>query len=69
MSDLTPTNKESLQWIRNDAKKNGMRVTLLSGENFGLGCGTDCFVHPHEVSKEELKLNRDKYFKAWFMEL
>jgi len=69
MSDLTPTNKESLKWMRNDAKKDGMKVTTLSGENFGLGCGVDVFVHPPNVSENELKLNRDKYFKAWFMEL
>ena len=69
MSDLTPTNKETLQWIRNDAKKDGMKVTTLPEENFGLGCGVDVFVHPSDVSKNELKLNRDKYFKAWFMEL
>lgn len=69
MSDLTPTNKQSLEWIKSDAKKTGMKVTLRPGENFGLGCGVDCFVHPPNVSKDELKLNRDKYFKAWFMEL
>lgn len=69
MSDLTPTNKETLQGIRADAKVNKMRVTLLPGKNFGLGCGTDCFVHPPNVSRSELKLNREEYFKAWFMEL
>ena len=69
MSDLTPTNEETLQGIRANAKTNGMKVTLMPGENFGLGCGTDCFVHPPNVSKNELKLDRDKYFKAWFMEL
>jgi len=69
MSDLTPTNKESLQGIRARAKASGMKVTLQPGENFGLGCGVDCFVHPPDISKDELKLNRDKYFKAWFMEL
>ena len=69
MSDLTPTNKQSLEWIKSDAKKAGMEVTLQPRENFGLGCGVDCFVHPSGISKDELKLNRDKYFKAWFMEL
>ena len=69
MSDLTPTNKQSLEWIKSDAKKAGMKVTLQPGENFGLGCGVDCFVHPTDVTKAKLKLNRDKYFKAWFMEL
>ena len=69
MSDLTPTNKETLQCIRTNAKANNMKVTLLNGENFGLGCGTDVFVHPPNVSKNELKLDRDKYFKASFMEL
>ena len=69
MSDLTPTNKETLQGIRAHAKRKKMKVTLLPGENFGLGCGVDCFVHPHSVSKSELKLNREKYFAAWFMGL
>jgi len=69
MSDLTPTSKETLQGIRADAKANKMKVTLLPGENFGLGCGVDCFVHPSGVSRSELKLNREKYFRAWFMEL
>ena len=69
MSDLAPTNEETLQCLRANAKRNKMKVTLLPGENFGLGCGTDCFVHPPEVSKEEVRLDRDKYFKAWFMEL
>jgi len=69
MSDLTPTNKEKLQWIRNDAKKNNMEVTIQTGENFGLGCGVDVFVHPPNISKDEVILNHDKYFKAWFMEL
>lgn len=69
MSDLTPTNRETLQCIRSEAKESKMKVTLLPGKNFGLGCGVDCFVHPPNVSKSELKLNHDKYFKAWFMEL
>ena len=69
MSDLTPTNKETLDGIKANAKRNGMKVTLVPGENFGLGCGTDCLVHPPDVSKNEVKLNREKYFKAWFMEL
>ena len=69
MSDLTPTNEETLQQIKNDAKKDGMKVTTIPGENFGLGCGVDCFVHPSGVTKTELKLNRDKYFAAWFMKL
>jgi len=69
LSDLTPTNKETLQGIRSKAKANNMKVTLLTGENFGLGCGVDIFVHPPDISKNELELNRDKYFKAWFMEL
>ena len=69
MSDLTPTNKQSLEWMKSDAKKAGMEVTLQPGENFGLGCGVDCFVHPPGISKDELELNREKYFAAWFMEL
>lgn len=69
MSDLTPTNKETLQGIRSNAKRNNMKVTLLPGKDFGLGCGVDCFAHPSGVTKTELKLNREKYFKAWFMEL
>ena len=69
MSDLTPTNKETLCGIRANAKRKNMKVTLLMGENFGLGCGVDCFVHPPDISESELKLNRDKYFAAWFMKL
>lgn len=69
MSDLTPTNKQSLEWIKSNAKKNNMKVTLQRGENFGLGCGVDVFVHPPNISENELKINREKYFKAWFMKL
>lgn len=69
MSDLTPTNKETLQGIRSSAKGKNMKVTLLPGENFGLGRGVDCFVHPPDVSEDELKIDREKYFAAWFMEL
>ena len=69
MSDLTPTNKETLQGIKSRAKANNMKVTLLTGENFGLGCGVDVFVHPPNISENELKNDREKYFAAWFMEL
>ena len=69
MSDLTPTNEETLRGIKAHAKLKNMKVTLIPGKDFGLGYGVDCFVHPLDVSRNELELDREKYFAAWFMEL
>jgi len=67
MSELTQCNYCSLREIRARAKKEGNRVTLLTGWSGG----TDVFVHPPSVTRKELladqKKDIRKYCVAWFM--
>lgn len=63
MSDNTPTNSESLEMIRKDAKRRGKRVTVI---------GQDVYVHPKSV---RIPYNADpdkgignRYFVMWVME-
>ena len=68
MSDLTICNYCSLQAIKQRAKENNLKVTLLQS-NWELG-GIDVYVHPKDVKVKKLDdREREKYRVAWFMEL
>ena len=62
MSDLTPTNQESLAGIRRRAKADGKVVTVR---------GRDVFVHPKSVriplDKGDPDDPKDPYGKYWVM--
>lgn len=69
MSELTQCNSCSLKGIKSDARKKGAKVTILNDGDFGLG-GVNVYTHPKEIKIAKLsKSAREKYFKAWFMEL
>lgn len=68
MGEGTICNFCSLQRIRARAKKDNFKVTLEHG-SIGMG-GIDVYVHPKNVEiNPKNKLQRDKYFASWFMEL
>ena len=76
MSELTPCNYCTLQWIKQRAKKAGNQVVVRKGGWFN---GVDVFVVPPGIGIPEVidsgddKHNGDeftkKYFCAWFMKL
>jgi hypothetical protein len=72
MSDLTATNKETLDIIRYRAEEKGMKVTLLRDAKWGMG-GFNVYVHPKEVSIADLPGGedgeREQYREAWLMSL
>jgi len=64
----------SLNFIKLRAKKEGKKITIIPASGF-LG-GIDVYVHPKEINIKKLEgfnipdhPNRDKYFRAWFMEI
>jgi len=68
MGELTTCNYCSLQAIKQRAKENNLKVTLLQS-NWELG-GIDVYVHPKDVKVRKLDdRERKKYKVAWFMEL
>jgi len=69
MSELTSCNYCTLKGIRERAKENGLKVTLLIDNWFdGHPSGTSVYVHPKDVKIVDKKA-RKKYFKAWLMEI
>jgi hypothetical protein len=68
MSELTRCNYCSHQETLRQAKKDGMRVTIMP-EDFGLG-GVAEYVHPKHVKIRELTPEaRKQYHRGWYMEL
>jgi hypothetical protein len=72
MSDLTPTNAETLERIKWRAKQKGLRVTLLNDAKWGMG-GINVYMHPEDISIKDLPGGEDgeraQYRQAWFMSL
>jgi hypothetical protein len=61
MSELTKCNYCSYQQYKKEAKNENMKLTYLNNT---------VYVHPKEVSIKSLdSFEREKYFRAWFMEL
>lgn len=68
MSELTSCNYCNHRRLLADAKRCGMRVTVLP-ENWGMG-GVGAYMHPRGVKIEKLKPeDRKKYHRAWYMHL
>ena len=69
MGELTACNYCNLQKIRKQAKKEGLRVTLLPAD-WGLA-GRNVFVHPKEVkiAREDSDKNEHPFRVAWMMEI
>jgi len=77
MSELTRCNYCSLRIIRKEAKEKKLKVTLLAGWHGGI----DAYMHPKNVTRQELQACREKtwgdipnsgpgkYWAAWFMEI
>jgi hypothetical protein len=72
MSDLTPTNAESLARIKQRAKKDGKAVTVLADAHWGMG-GMNVYVHPKGLDIRSMSGGEDgprsKYRVAWMMEI
>lgn len=63
MSDLTPTNQESLEDIKRRAQKDGKKVTVI---------GQHVCVHPKGIkiptsAAERKNVDKGKYGKYWVM--
>jgi len=72
MGEFTTCNYCHLKRIKERAKKNGMKVTLITGWRGG----KDVFVHPPDVKppkgfkhKCDSKEGFNQYFTAWMMEI
>ena len=70
MSELTQCNYCSLRQIRQRAKKEGKKVTLLPGWRGG----KDVFVHPSRITRKKLLAEQKKdegrkYCVGWLMEI
>ena len=70
MSELTQCNYCSLQEVRSQAKRDGLKVSLRPGW-YG---GTDIFVHPKDVKipsgqQDDDSPLRMKYCARWMMEI
>ena len=62
----------SLKRIRQTAKQNGMKVTVLSDAKWGMG-GQNIYVHPRSINISKLPGDEDgeraQYRQAWMMEI
>jgi hypothetical protein len=69
---VTLCNYCSLKFIKNRAKRDGLKVTILRDATWGMG-GVNVYVHPENVDIKALAGGEDgersKYREAWFMEL
>jgi hypothetical protein len=72
MSELTRCNYCSLQRIKEDAKAEKRKVTILADARWGMG-GVNVYVHPPGVNIKKLEGGEDgprkRYFVSWFMAL
>lgn len=72
MSELTPCNWCSLRRIREQAKVDNKKVTILHDADWGLG-GMNVYVHPKDIDVRKLKGGEDgirsKYRVTWFKAL
>ena len=66
MSELTPCNYCSLRRIREHAKEDNLKVTLIPSSFME---GTDVYVHPKDVKIKALDNTREQFFEAWLMEI
>lgn len=55
----------TFQWLKRRAEKEGKVVTVIPSKS-ELG-GVDVYVHSAKVIKPQI--NRNRHWKAWFMEL
>lgn len=71
MSQITMCNYCALKHLRAKAEREGSVVTLKRSTELPMG-GTDVYLHPKDVSVEDLIRSselHDKYFCAWLMEI
>lgn len=72
MSELTSCNHCNLRRIKDDAKKQRERVTVIADAHWGMG-GVNVYVHPKDVNVRSMKGGeegaRKAYWRSWFMEL
>lgn len=68
MSELTQCNYCSHQRSLREAKRNGLKVTILAND-WGMG-GVSEYTHSKDVNIRKLtKEEREKYSGSWYMEL
>ena len=70
MSELTQCNYCKLLWIRSEAKKNRMKVTVLCESPHG---GFSVYAHPRGIKIDKLPGGYDgerkKYRRSWMMDI
>ena len=69
---MTQCNYCSLQLIRDNAKKNNLKVTILSDATWGMD-GKNIYVHSDNIDITKLQGGedgeREQYRKSWMMEI
>ena len=67
---MTICNYCTLKEIKANAKKMNNKVTVLQSNFFEMGGGFDVYSHPKNIKIKEITGGeREKYFKAWLMEI